>query len=112
MLPVPVLIFTSDVGVFVTSLTTGIDAAENTEMLVYPNPAVKNSLVTVAFQTGQTGEISASISTVEGKKVSSALLQKQSDLQYSLSIEGLPAGIYFVELTNGSTVTRHKLMVE
>lgn len=104
--------FTTDVGIFVTSLTTGIDAAENTEMLVYPNPATKNSLVTVAFQTEQTGEIKASISTVEGKTISSSLLQKQSDLQYSLSIDGLPAGIYFIELNNGNTITRHKLMVE
>jgi hypothetical protein len=105
--------FASDVGVFVTSLTTGVEAAVNgANVLIYPNPAAKNSTLTVAFQAEQTEGINAAITTVEGKKISNTVLEKQSTLQYSLSIDGLPSGVYFIELNNGSTITRHKLMVE
>lgn len=103
----------SDTGAFYTSVTASITTfgAGNNAVKLYPNPASNSQEVFIAFENDQT-VTQATIYTVDGKMISAATIEQQSNTMYKMNISALKAGVYFVDITTKTAAYRQKILVE
>jgi ELWxxDGT repeat protein len=98
----------SNDGKFTASKITSEDAVKTTlsfNAVIYPNPVVSNATLQI---TGNTKNVSVSVTDMSGKK----LLQSNNSnaALVKLPTEKLPAGSYFVTVTNGTESKTIKLV--
>ncbi len=82
------------------------------QLAVYPNPFSDN--VKIAFTTGQSGPTNLSMYDLWGAKVSSIFdrsVEKGYNTEIDVDLPNLQAGIYILEMINGSERKRLKMMV-
>lgn len=103
----------SDTGRFFTSVTAGVNAfkAAN-DIKIYPNPTGNSQQVFIAFENEENGVLTADVYTADGKRISALPLQQQSNRQYSMNINTLSAGFYFIDIATEGGTYRQKLLVE
>ena len=103
----------SDTGTFYTSVTASIKTfgAGNSAVKLYPNPANNSQEVFIAFENDQM-VTKANIYTVDGKMISAATIEQQSNTMYKMNISALRAGVYFVDITTETAAYRQKQLVE
>lgn len=75
-------------------------------LLLYPNPATREVNITIS---GVENAGTLVLYTVTGRKVKEQSLTQQST---TLSLEGLPAGIYSIQLVTAQAVLTQKLVIE
>lgn len=98
---------------FTTPCAAKTDVLNNqptTSFVLLPNPA--NSIVTLNYNSQATNNISISLFDVTGKMVhqqSNSIAE--GDNSIDLSINQLPEGYYVVQLTDGATQIREKLLI-
>ncbi|MDP2187515.1 MAG: T9SS type A sorting domain-containing protein [Sphingobacteriaceae bacterium] len=78
---------------------------------VYPNPA-KNE-VNISYQLTKAAEVSITIRDIAGRTVMQSIegLQFEGTQKATLTLNGLNAGMYFVELNAGGAVAQQKLII-
>jgi len=78
----------------------------------YPNPADKN--LNIEFELAAEAEVSIKVLDITGREVLSLATETLSNGNHtqSISVESLPAGSYFVELSIDGNVSVEKLMVK
>ncbi|RYZ14074.1 MAG: T9SS type A sorting domain-containing protein, partial [Sphingobacteriales bacterium] len=79
----------------------------SSNLQVYPNPA-KNQL-TIRVPSDWTGNVKAMMLNSEGKQV---LVKKLTNKQEVLNVSSLPAGIYTLQLNNGTSQLVRQVVVE
>ena len=89
------------------SVYTGVNEMQNT-LSVYPNPAVGETFVTVE----NTGLNTISVYDIQGRMVSTESVEAVAGEQVRISTETLNAGVYFVTVSDNSTVRTAKLVVK
>jgi len=95
--------------------TTGIDDNESqiSYMMVYPNPATDN--LTISYSIDRDAEISISILNQLGQKVKREIKQYQQagSITENIDISEIPAGIYYVQVSNGDkSLLTQKLLIK
>lgn len=76
-----------------------IEAATDTDLTVYPNPASNHVTVRSASTLS-----SLKLFNVRGVEVTNKItISRQGDSTYSATLDALPAGVYFFSTDNGST---------
>jgi hypothetical protein len=103
--------FTGDVTKLSQKITTGIDAKKSTSKIeLFPNPAQKNVYFKIAGN--YLGNVSISIYSLDGKKVSSAYITKaMSTLGYEMQTD-LNKGTYLVYFVLGEKTEWKKLIIQ
>jgi|TARA_R110000782_G_scaffold80846_4_gene159914 hypothetical protein len=80
----------------------------NTKIIVYPNPAMENTSVSVEHNFSKNNStITISVKNIEGKKMTSFVSDNTKT-----AIEGLPKGLYFVTVSTASTQQTEKLIIQ
>jgi hypothetical protein len=82
--------------------TAGITDNDAIDFQVYPNPA--KDLVTIKAQEN--------IDSIELYTLLGSKIERTLGTDNSFSVEGLPAGIYFLKIYSGSAVTTKRLLVK
>ena len=91
------------------STTVGIeDFSGNDEVLIYPNPADGEFRV----RSSEFGVESVEIYDMFGKKIFSQKPEARSQKLIALDVSQVPAGIYFVRLKSGDSISTHKIAVQ
>ena len=86
----------------ITSLTTGLDDVNNSDVIVYPNPA--NDAI---FIGGVERIEGVELFTIKGEKVNAQLSENRS-----LNINGLKAGLYQLRIYLESKISEQKVLIE
>ena len=95
-------------GVFVSSVTLGINNPANKEITVYPNPT--RGMVIVSFDS-QTPITSITVYNILGKEV----LNQQSSVgsrQMDIDLSSQPDGLYTLLIKAGENIFQRKIIVE
>ena len=87
---------------------TSLNENQDYTLSVYPNPAVGETFVTLE----NAGLNEVSVYDVQGRLVSKQSFVATAGEQVCLSTEMLDAGVYFVTVSNDSTVSIAKLVVK
>jgi hypothetical protein len=81
------------------------------DLKVYPNP--NNGIFTLECEGLKINQISLSVFDLTGRVVYEKLYHPASSrLSETIQLPGLPKGSYFIRVTEGSTVSRKKIIVE
>jgi thiol-disulfide isomerase/thioredoxin len=92
---------------------TGIDENNSavSSLSIYPNPSVESATITYSLKAS--ANVSIEVLNMLGEKVESANpgFQAAGEKHYSLNTKMLNSGLYFVQITNGTTKEARKLMV-
>ncbi|SEP63409.1 DUF1501 domain-containing protein [Neolewinella agarilytica] len=82
----------------------------NLEVRLWPNPTANNAQIRFAIPGGETVDLS--ISTSSGRLLKTIFKRKLAagNHQFSLDISSYPAGVYFVRLQSGATVTTQRMV--
>ena len=91
------------------AVTDVVEAFQENEMLLYPNPA--NDKLNVQFNTPIQSEAMMVITDVQGKILGQQPIPQQSDL-FRIDLEGLSDGIYFMTVTSADGVMTEKFIVQ
>jgi len=95
--------------------TTGIDDSKTQiiNLMIYPNPATDN--LTVSYSIDFDAEVNISVVNQLGQKVLNELKQYQQSgtITESIDISNIPAGIYYVQVSNGNkSILTQKLLIK
>ncbi|MEM9887275.1 MAG: T9SS type A sorting domain-containing protein [Bacteroidota bacterium] len=72
------------------------------EIKVFPNPT--NGLVNIAYQTGETKNVIVNVTDIFGSTlVRQTSLLNAGDNQLTLTLDDLPSGVYFINISDGIT---------
>ncbi|HYV94698.1 MAG TPA: T9SS type A sorting domain-containing protein [Chitinophagales bacterium] len=96
---------------FYDSKVTGIDQQQQAfddALQVYPNPAVENFTVKIS-PDGYAGEVQFSLRDLFGKKISEQRTQAGSIVK--MDVNGLPSGIYLLQMNAGSGSVVKKIII-
>jgi hypothetical protein len=102
----------------VNALSTGINDITNDQFAmgnVYPNPALANGTALISFSVKNTSNVNVAIYNIAGVQVKSVVNKNFAAGEHAeeISLSGLKAGIYFVNMTvNGSTITKKLTITE
>lgn len=90
---------------------TGINDVLNHEvdMVVYPNPA--SNQLTIQFNADMNGEATVRIYDINGRLVSTQLLNDISNKTFNMDVNSYATGMYTVEVINGSNQLRRSVSV-
>lgn len=86
---------------------------EATQFLVYPNPT--KGQVNIRFSTAQTAKVTLRLYDLNGKMLRmlfEGVLQKSVLQNVPLQVNGLPRGIYIIQLQTAQGMRREKLIIE
>jgi hypothetical protein len=89
-------------------MNTGVVESQDNTLSVYPNPAVNETFVTIE----NAGMNTVSLYDMQGRLVNTMSVDAMSSEQVRLSTEMLNSGVYFVTVSNESTVRTAKLVVK
>ncbi len=77
---------------------------------IFPNPA--NQMVRLQFGAQEAAHVQVDVLDKAGRRISGQNIAAKGGLnQHEISLENLPAGVYFVKIQDGSQVTTKKLLV-
>jgi hypothetical protein len=103
---------------FLTAGNVGIKTINNDVFAmsnVYPNPAQVNGTAVMAFNLKAAGNVNVSIYNIAGQLVQNSISKNFTAGEHAeeISLAGLKAGIYMVNMTvNGATVTKKLTITE
>lgn len=81
------------------------------EMALYPNPASGSAVTLVLSSHVHNAEMTVSVMNITGKVLSSEAIQVNEGIhQHLLNIEWLNAGVYFVTVQAGASISTQKLI--
>ena len=86
----------------------GVSENSSTTLSIYPNPAVNETYVTIESN----GLNTISVYDMQGRMVSKEDVKAMAGEQVRISTETLNGGVYFVTVSNDSTVRTAKLVVK
>ena len=89
-------------------MNTGVVESQDNTLSVYPNPAVNETFVTIE----NAGMNTVSLYDMQGRLVNTMSVDAMAGEQIRLSTEMLNSGVYFVTVSNESTVRTAKLVVK
>ncbi|MBK9460931.1 MAG: T9SS type A sorting domain-containing protein [Sphingobacteriales bacterium] len=94
-------------------VSTAVNAPKTPEsnFAVYPNPA--NDLINLSFDLKTAGNVAINIIDVTGKKVATIMNEEVSSGKHTklFSTASLQNGIYYVQITEGTAISAHKLTI-
>ena len=90
------------------SIYTGLNENQAKTLSVYPNPAVDEAFVTLE----NAGVNEVAVYDIQGRLVSKVSVNVEAGEQVRISTAKLNAGVYFVTVSNDSTVRIAKLLVK
>ena len=90
------------------SVYTAVNELQNSNLSIYPNPAVNETFVTVE----NAGLNTISVYDIQGRMVSTDSVEAVAGEQVRISTEMLNAGVYFVKVNNDSAIQTAKLVVK
>ena len=90
------------------SVYTAVDELQNSNLSIYPNPAVNETFVTIE----SAGMNTISVYDVQGRMVSTESVEAVAGEQVRISTETLNAGVYFITVSSDSAVRTAKLVVK
>ena len=90
------------------SVYTAVNELQNSNLSIYPNPAVNETFVTIE----NAGLNTISVYDIQGRMVSTESVEAVAGEQVRINIEMLNAGVYFVKVNNDSTIQTAKLVVK
>lgn len=95
-------------GIIAVKIGTGVKRIDASRVKIYPQPVKDYCFVSLENEIA--GKIRLEIFNANGGK-EITYSDTSSDIQIKLDMSGLPAGIYFLRLTNAeSAVFTHKLI--
>jgi hypothetical protein len=97
----------ADTVVVQVSICTGVDAAEQLDFSVVPNPSGGNITI---VHPGTSGELQIEILNLQGEILQSVNTNAGSETQLDLS--GLAQGIYYIRLIDGEQTSVKKIVVQ
>ena len=100
------LIGSPDPHKFWTSSVTSMQEDQQTKVLIFPNPAVD-----YIFIQSQGETLSIRILNSLGAEVSILNYMNIGNRMLKISVNDLPCGTYFIQVSSGSNVTTHKVMI-
>jgi hypothetical protein len=94
---------------FASSLVVGVqENTFNNSLQVFPNP--NNGSFTVQMDLGASADAEISVRNIEGKLVHTEQLGAQAQLQKTLNLQQLPAGVYFVQVRNAGHTYQQRII--
>jgi hypothetical protein len=87
---------------------TGVNENQSNALIVYPNPAISETFVTIA----NAGMTNVSVYDIQGRLVSEQSVDAKAGEQVRISTEMLNAGMYFITVSDDSAVRTAKLVVK
>ena len=90
------------------SVYTAVNELQNSNLSIYPNPAVNETFVTIE----NAGLNTISVYDIQGRMVSTESVEAVAGEQVRISTEMLNAGVYFVKVNNDSAIQTAKLVVK
>ncbi len=84
-----------------------INTIEKKQIVLYPNPARNN----VSIDLGNAEKVEISLYNMIGKNMGNVLVTDNGKGVYSLNLNSIPAGTYFVQINTDRTVTTRRLQV-
>ena len=87
---------------------TGVNENQSNTLVVYPNPAVNEAFVAVE----SAGMTTVSVYDIQGRLVSEQSVDAKAGEQVRISTEMLNTGMYFITVSDDSTVRTAKLVVK
>jgi len=90
------------------SVYTAVNELQNSNLSIYPNPAVNETFVTVE----NAGLNTISVYDIQGRMVSTESVEAVAGEQVRINTEMLNAGVYFVKVNNDSAIQTAKLVVK
>jgi hypothetical protein len=97
-------------SVIIQNPATGIENQPDRAFKVYPNPSI--SSFTVEIDAGIEEEVNLNLKDLAGRTVQSQEVEGQSGLiRHAISVEDLPAGVYFIEVEVGDWRAVRKVLV-
>ncbi len=93
------------------TMITGIEEVADFDLIVYPNPA--SGIVNVVFENKKNQAVSIKVYDLMGKVMLSreAQMLSSGNQQVQLDVDNFSDGLYFVEVSTGSTRKVHKVSV-
>lgn len=85
---------------------TGLEEAAIGEPVIFPNPSSGTLCIHSAFPVG-----AVDLYSVDGKRVARVALPVQAGTSFVTDLNGLPAGVYFVEIHSHTVIYRRKLVL-
>ena len=89
-------------------MNTGVGEMQNNTLSVYPNPAVNETFVTLE----EAGMTTISVYDLQGRMVSTMIVDVMEGEQVRLNTEMLNSGVYFVRVNNDGALHTAKLVVK
>ena len=90
------------------SVYTAVNELQNSNLSIYPNPAVNETFVTIE----SAGMNTISVYDVQGRRVNRESVEAVAGEQVRISTETLNAGVYFITVSSDSAVRTAKLVVK
>lgn len=90
------------------TINTGLNEIQSMTLSVYPNPASDEAFVTIE----NAGLTVVSVYDIQGRMVSNMSVVAEAGEQVRISTETMSNGVYFVRVSNDSTVRTAKLVVK
>lgn len=97
---------TLDVQGTVTGVVSSVKNADENEFAVYPNPV--QNLLHIIPNTGKSETLSVKLINMQGIEVLST--EKSGAAAFEMDFSSLPAGIYLLELNDGTSPVQHKII--
>lgn len=83
---------------------------ENVSILAYPNPV--DNVLNVAIESSFTQELSLSLLTLDGKTITTQILQVQGKDNAQFNVSEIPAGFYFLKVSSNDGTIVRKVVVQ
>ena len=90
------------------TIYTGLNENQSMTLSVYPNPADNETFVTIE----NAGLTMVSVYDIQGRMVYNKSVEAEAGEQVRISTETMSNGVYFVRVSNDSTVRTAKLVVK
>jgi len=97
---------------FQTGTSTGIISASNSEMIeaLYPNPV--SGMLNISLKLNDRTPVLLKIVVLQGRTVMNETYPYSIPFQIAVDVSKFSKGVYFLELANGNTVSKEKIIIE
>ena len=90
-------------------VVTNVASQLATQVSVYPNPATDN--LNIELSSLPAGEVTYQLMDATGKAHRVGVLQAGSQMVETISLKGVPSGMYVLQLSNGNSRGTHRVVV-
>jgi len=97
---------------FETGTTTGIISASNSDLIeaLYPNPV--SGMLNISLKLNDRTPVLLKIVDLQGRTVMNETYPYSIPFQIAVDVSKFSKGVYFLELANGNTVSKEKIIIE